>query len=126
MFTCAKIRDGSTYLGSHLSANEYYCEKEHVTGVWMGKGAELLSLSGKSIEIGDEAFEALRRNLMPDGSGRLTPQMYAKGVRFFDFQCSAQKSVSILAVALADNRLYGAHDRASGRAFSELERFAAF
>jgi hypothetical protein len=67
MFTCAKIRDGSTYLGSHLSANDYYCKNEHVTAVWMGKGAELLSPAGKSVEKGDEAFEALRRNLMPDG-----------------------------------------------------------
>ncbi len=126
MFTCAKIREGSTYLGSHLTANDYYCENEHVTGTWMGKGAELLSLSGNSIDKSDAAFESLRKNLLPDGSGRLTPRSPEKGVRFFDFQCSAQKSVSILAVTLDDKRLYGAHDRAAERAFAELERFAAF
>ncbi len=42
MFTCAKIKDGSTYLSSHLTANDYYCENEHVTGRWVGKGAERL------------------------------------------------------------------------------------
>ncbi|HYK92069.1 MAG TPA: MobF family relaxase [Acidobacteriota bacterium] len=126
MFTCAKLRDGSTYLGSHLTANDYYCENEHVTGAWTGKGAERLGLSGKSIGKDDGAFEALRRNLLPDGSGRLTPRRPENGVRFFDFQCSAQKSVSIMAVTLDDPRLYAAHDRAAAVAFAELERFAAY
>ena len=126
MFTCAKIKDGSTYLSSHLTANDYYCENEHVTGVWVGKGAERLGLSGDSIGKDDAAFEALRRNLLPDGSGRLTPRRAENGIRFFDFQCSAQKSVSIMAVTLEDQRLYTAHDRAAATAFAELERFAAF
>ena len=38
MFTCAKIKDGSTYLSSHLTANDYYCENEHVTGPLGGQG----------------------------------------------------------------------------------------
>jgi conjugative relaxase-like TrwC/TraI family protein len=126
MFTCAKIKDGSTYLRSHLTANDYYCENEHVTGAWVGRGAEMLELCGKSIEKDDAAFEALRRNLMPDGSGRLTPRRPENGVRFFDFQCSAQKSVSIMAVTLDDPRLYKAHDSAAVKAFAELERFAAY
>lgn len=126
MFTCAKIKDGSTYLSSHLTANDYYCENEHVTGTWVGKGSERLGLDGDSIGKRDAAFEALRRNLLPDGSGRLTPRRPENGVRFFDFQCSAQKSVSIMAVTLDDRRLYAAHDRAAAIAFAELERFAAF
>ena len=100
MFTCAKIKDGSTYLSSHLTANDYYCENEQVTGLWMGKGAERLGLAGRTIGKDDPAFEALRRNLMPDRSGRLTPRRPENGIRFFDFQCSAQKSVSIMAVTL--------------------------
>ena len=126
MFTCAKIKDGSTYLSSHLTANDYYCENEQVTGMWIGKGSERLGLSGISIGKDDAAFEALRRNLLPDRSGRLTPRRPENGVRFFDFQCSAQKSVSIMAVALDDQRLYAAHDLAAARAFAELERFAAY
>ena len=126
MFTCAKISDGSSYLSSHLTANDYYCENEHVSGVWVGKGAERLALAGKSIETDDRTFEAIRRNRLPDGSGRLTPLTAKNGVRFFDFQCSAQKSVSIMAATLEDQRLYAAHDNAAAKAFSELERFAAF
>jgi conjugative relaxase-like TrwC/TraI family protein len=46
-------------------------------------------------------------------------------VKFFDFQCSAQKSVSIMAVTMGDARLLAAHDAAAALAFAELERFAA-
>src|SRR5215210_7008072 len=34
MFTMAKIRDGSTYLSNHLTANDYYSEGEKVLGCW--------------------------------------------------------------------------------------------
>ena len=37
MFTMAKLRDGSTYLEGHLTANDYYAEKESVTGHWVAK-----------------------------------------------------------------------------------------
>ena len=46
-------------------------------------------------------------------------------VAFLDFQCSAQKSVSILAVLGGDKRLRIAHERAARVALSELERFAS-
>ena len=46
-------------------------------------------------------------------------------VAFFDFQCSAQKSVSIFAVLGGDKRLRTAHREASRIALAELERFAA-
>ena len=125
MFTCKKIRNGSTYLSTHLTANDYYCETEHVMGTWVGKGAELLGRVGHAIDGNDAAFEALRLNQHPDGSGRLTPRNVENSIRFFDFQCSAQKSVSIMAVTLGDQRLYAAHDQASRLAIGELERFAA-
>ena len=126
MFTCAKIRNGSTYLSKHLTANDYYCENESVVGRWVGHGAERLGLEGKAIGADDAAFEALRQNLMPDGSGRLAPPSMSKNaVRFFDFQCAPHKSVSIMAVVMDDKRLYKAHDMAAAKAFAELERFAA-
>ena len=46
-------------------------------------------------------------------------------VSFFDFQCSAQKSVSILAVLGGDRRLRTAHEEASRIALAELEGFAS-
>ena len=125
MFTCKKIRNGSTYLSTHLSANDYYCEQEQVSGIWVGKGAERLGIAGQAIGKDDSAFEALRLNQYPDGSGKLTPRNVSNSIRFFDFQCAPHKSVSIMAVMMEDRRLYQAHDRASRAALGELERFAA-
>ena len=159
MFTSAKIRNGSTYLANHLSANDYYAKGEQVTGEWVGKGAESLGLSG---EVRSEDFEALRVNQHPGTGERLTPRTketrqstiaeaarafrekegrsgtvqevanfrlsmkpVSNRVAFFDFQCSAQKSVSILAVLGGDKRLRIAHKRAARFALSELERFAS-
>ena len=124
MFTCKKIRNGSTYLSTHLSANDYYCEQEQVSGIWVGKGAERLGIAGQAIGKDDSAFETLRLNQHPDGSGKLTPRNVSNSIRFFDFQCAPDKSVSIMAVMMED-RLYEAHDRASRAALGELERFAA-
>jgi conjugative relaxase-like TrwC/TraI family protein len=124
MFTMAKIKDGATYLERHLSANDYYCENETITGHWQGRAAERLGLRGE-IKAGDRAFERLRQNEHPDGRGRLTPRTCGDRVRFFDFQCSAQKSVSVMAITMGDTRLLAAHDRAAAAAFAELEKFAA-
>jgi conjugative relaxase-like TrwC/TraI family protein len=125
MFTMAKVRQGSTYLDKHLSHSDYYSEKERVTGKWVGEGARLLGLAGKSIEAGDKAFENQRQNRLPDNSGKLTPRGGHNRVCFYDFQVSAQKSVSIMAVTMGDGRLVEAHQRAADKAFKELERFAA-
>ena len=124
MFTMAKIKNGGTYLSQHLTANDYYCENETVGGQWVGRGAEKLNLHGE-IKAGDAAFEKLRNNRHPDGSGKLTPRDGNDRVKFFDFQCSAQKSISVMAVTMGDTRLLAAHDAAAVLAFGELERFAA-
>ncbi len=124
MFTVAKIKDGGPYLKNHLSANDYYSEKKMVIGQWVVNGSEHLGLRGE-IEAGDPAFEALKQNRHPDGSGKLTPRDGEGQVKFFDFQSSAQKSVSIMAVTMGYTPLLEAHDAAAALAFGELERFAA-
>lgn len=125
MFTMAKLRDGSTYLANHLSANDYYSEKESVAGVWVGQGAERLGLAGREIGAHDEAFERLRSNRHPLTGRKLTARTGDGRIAFLDFQCSAPKSVSLLAVTFGDERLRQAHHDAVTVAFTELERFAA-
>jgi conjugative relaxase-like TrwC/TraI family protein len=124
MFTMAKIRNGGTYLARHLSANDYYSEREKVVGAWTGQGAEQLGLE-TPIHPDDSAFESLRNNRNPMDTGKLTPRDGEDRIRFYDFQCSAQKSVSIMAVTMGDERLLAAHDYAAKLAFAELEKFAA-
>lgn len=143
MFTMAKIRDGSTYLGNHLAKNDYWSRGEKpVVGEWVGKGAEYFGLAGLAIwpnpdrdgpetDPGSIAFNRLREGRTPDGKEKLTVRD-SKGrangagpVRFFDFQVGAPKSVSVLGVVMADERLREAHEKAARKAFGELERFAA-
>lgn len=124
----AKIRDGSTYLGNHLTANDYYAEGESVTGNWQGRLAETWGLSGQAISAGDHVFERLRAGLTVDGSEPLRQRMRnsrdgSGAVCFFDFQVAAHKSVSV--ASLFDPRLVAAHDRAAAESFRELEAFAA-
>jgi len=125
VFTMAKIRNGSTYLANHLSANDYYSAKEEVAGEWVGEGAQRIGLGCRSIGSVDEAFERLRLNQNPLTGRRLSPRTGEGRIAFFDFQCSAPKSVSILAVTFGDERLRMAHRQAVGVAFAELERLAA-
>lgn len=121
----AKLRDGSTYLANHLSANDYYAEKESVTGVWVGQGAERLGLALRTIGAHDDAFERLRGNRHPLTGRKLTARTGDGRIVFLDFQCSAPKSVSLLGVTFGDERLRQAHRDAVSVAFAELEKFAA-
>jgi conjugative relaxase-like TrwC/TraI family protein len=124
MFTLAKIKDGGTYLERHLAANDYYCENESVKGKWVGEGARRLGLN-QDIRSGDKSFENLSNNRVPDSTEKLTPRDSLNRVKFFDFQCSAQKSVSVMAVTMGDARLLQAHDAAAKLAFSEMEKLAS-
>ncbi len=56
----------------------------------------------------------------------MTQRTQKEGQRrvFYDFTCSAPKSISVLAIALEDNRLVEAHEAAARIAFGELETFA--
>ena len=61
------MRDGAQWLSNHYAANDYYCENEKVVGTWVGKGAEILRIEGRSIEPQDEAFLAIFSGKTPSG-----------------------------------------------------------
>lgn len=127
MFTAKpqKNRAAATeYFDEHLSHNDYYTEKESQAGYWIGAGAQRLGLK-QGEKVGREAFLRLCDNRhLVDGT-KLT-QVHLKDRRiFFDFTCSAPKSVSILAVTMDDKRIVEAHREAAAVAMRELEAFAA-
>jgi conjugative relaxase-like TrwC/TraI family protein len=78
-----------------------------------------------------EAEEAFRLEVGRAGSAsevanfRLVMKPLSNRVAFYDYQCSAQKSVSIMAILGGDERLCEAHKRAVRKGFAELERFAS-
>jgi len=127
MFTAVaqkNLGDAENYFDEHLSQNDYYAAGEIRPGQWIGTGAEELGLKD---EVTREQFYALCENQNPETGERLTQRQLKEGQRrvFYDFTCSAPKSVSVLAVTLADERLVTAHEEAARIAFRELEAFAA-
>ena len=125
MFTVATQRDmgrAKDYFDEHLSMNDYYTAEELRPGQWIGLGGEHLGLQAGAAVV-REPFRALCENRDPRTGEQLTPRQNEQGKRriFYDFVCSAPKSVSILAVTMNDERLVIAHEAAALVAFRELE-----
>jgi conjugative relaxase-like TrwC/TraI family protein len=118
------LAEAESYFDEHLAQNDYYAAGEIRPGQWIGAGAERLGLKEN---VTREQFHALCENLNPQNDERLTQRQLKADQRrvFFDFTCSAPKSVSVLAVTLGDQRLIEAHEEAAKLAFRELETFAA-
>jgi conjugative relaxase-like TrwC/TraI family protein len=127
MFTAKPQKNrgaATTYFDEHLSHNDYYTVHETQAGYWIGDGAQKLGLKPREM-VSREAFLRLCDNLHPVTGEKLT-QLNLSGRRvFFDFTCSAPKSVSIMAVTMDDRRIIQAHREASAVAMRELEAFAA-
>ena len=127
MFTAVaqkNLGDAESYFDEHLAQNDYYAAGEIRPGQWIGAGAERMGL--KNV-VTREQFHALCENQNPNDGERLTQRQQKEDKRrvFYDFTCSAPKSVSVLAVTLDDDRLVTAHEEATRIAFRELETFAA-
>ncbi len=127
MFTMAKVKDdnktGNNFMYNHLSCNDYYSENEKIVGHWYGKLSEEFGILGN--EIAAAEFVKIQKNENPWTGGKLTPAVRKGSSRFFDFQCSAQKSVSIMAVVMNDHRLSEAHSECVKEALTEMEKFVS-
>ena len=123
MFTAVAQKNlggAESYFDEHLAQNDYYAAGEIRPGQWIGAGAERLGLKS---EVTREHFHALCENRNPKDDERLTQRQLKVGQRrvFYDFTCSAPKSVSVLAVTLNDERLVTAHEEASRQCRPRLE-----
>jgi len=126
MFTAKpqKNRAAATeYFDEHLSQNDYYSQGQTQTGHWIGEGAERLGLKNNT-SVSREAFLRLCDNRDPETGEQLTQLHFSDRRVFFDFTCSAPKSVSILGVTMQDERIVEAHREAAAVAIRELEAFA--
>lgn len=125
MFTSAKIKatrgNGADFYVQHLSNNDYYSEHDKIVGRWKGSLCETFGLDGKAVD--EKEFLLFQQNLNPSDGSKLTQRNKSDAVRFFDFQCSAQKSVSIM--SLFDERLIDAHREAVDLGMTELEKLAS-
>ena len=74
-------------------AEEYYTGAKEAPGQWLGRGAELLELSG---EVSGEHLGRVLRHGDPHTGANLTGGRSAPKVAGFDATFSAPKSVSLL------------------------------
>lgn len=116
------MRSGAQWLANHYAANDYYSKHEQVTGRWVGKGAAHLGIEGRGICGSDPAFLAVFSDRTPGGDKLKQRRSEIIG---YDFECSAQKSVSVMALVCGDARLIEAHRAALAESFSELEKLSA-
>ena len=125
MFTAVaqkNLADAEGYFDEHLTQNDYYSAGEIRPGQWIGVGSERLGLNNA---VTRDQFHALCENQNPNDGERLTQRQEKTNQRrvFYDFTCSAPKSVSVLAVTMNDDRLVSAHEEATRVAFRELETY---
>jgi conjugative relaxase-like TrwC/TraI family protein len=109
MLTIRAMSDGKGYSSRHLEHSDYCAEGERVTGVWQGRGAELLGLNGA---VKTEDIEDLRQGLDPRTKEFLRVRhsadrravdgkKLAQGRSLYDFTISAPKSVSVFAILVS-------------------------
>ena len=126
------LTNAREYFEEHLCVGDYYDEGQRVSGQWIGKGAEQLGLAGK---VRADDFLRLCENQNPSTGETLTQRMNTVRMDegkeavnrrvFYDFTFSPPKSVSIVALAVGDERIVAAHHQAVWAAMRELETFAA-
>src|SRR5271166_526170 len=127
------MSSGEGYAQRHLRQSDYYDQNRTVEGRWCGRGAELLGLKGE-VKSGD--FEAVRQGLDPQ-TGEFLRQRHSadriasngaeqsKARSLYDMTFSAPKSVSVMAIVGADERLVAAHESAVREALDEAEKYSA-
>ncbi len=125
------LRNAREYFEEHLCVGDYYDEGQRVSGQWFGTGADQLGLSGKVraddfLRLCENEHPATgeiltqRQNTVRTENGRETVNRRV----FYDFTFSPPKSVSVAALAGADERIIEAHTNAVRSALKEFETFA--
>lgn len=105
------------YFDEGLRRADYFSAEEHSIGVWGGRAADRLGLSG---EVQKEDFVALCHNTKPDGS-KLNPR-HSEGRKVgYDFTFSVSKSVSVAYAVTGDERIRQAFEQSVEETMTELE-----
>src|SRR5580704_16415164 len=107
------------YFGKGMVRSDYYIDGQEIAGVWGGKVAERLGLSG---QVTQEDYFALVDNLRPRTGEQLTPRNKGNRRSGYDFTFSAPKSVSVLYETSQDERILDAFRDSVKETMEEIER----
>ncbi len=106
------------YFGKSLVRDDYYSEGQEIAGMWGGKAAERLGLSGK---VDQESYFALCDNLDPKTREKLTPRQKDNRRAGYDFTFSAPKSVSVMYKLTGNERILTAFRDSVKETMDEME-----
>lgn len=98
--------------------NDYYTEKQEITGTWHGLTAQRLGLNGA---VKAQDFEHLLTNINPTTGQKLTARHSAKRRPMYDFTFNAPKSVSLIHAITGDRDILQAHRRAALKTMETIE-----
>jgi conjugative relaxase-like TrwC/TraI family protein len=100
------------------SMADYYTEGQELAGIWRGKGAARLGLTGT---VQKEAWEALCDNLHPATGAALTPRRKQDRRVGYDFNFHVPKSVSLLYGLTNDDRILEAFRASVDETMRDME-----
>tara|TARA_R110001592_G_scaffold215877_1_gene469300 strand:- start:6634 stop:9150 length:2517 start_codon:yes stop_codon:yes gene_type:complete len=123
MLTISPIRNINYY--SDLAKEDYYLDGGEPNGVWLGKGAKLLDLSGN---VDNEKYINVMHGYTPDKKYDLCQKSGKKHRHGWDLTFSAPKSVSIAWARASDElkqKIQNAHFEGVKQALSFIEDHAA-
>src|SRR4029077_16155439 len=86
-------QDNAAAAKSYYKTADYYSEGQEIVGLWGGKGASRLGLSGT---VDQSSFELLFENRHPMTGDPLTVRTRSERRVGYDFTFSVPKSVSLL------------------------------
>lgn len=108
------------YFGESLirDDNAYYHEGQEIAGLWGGKGAERLGLSG---QVDRKSYFALCDNQHPATGQQLTPRLKENRRVGYDWTFSAPKAVSVLYEMTGDERILEAFQKSYRETLRDAE-----
>lgn len=102
----------------YYATSDYYSEGQEIVGLWGGKAAARLGLSGT---VDKDSFERLCDNIDPRTGEPLTVRTRSERTVGYDFTFSVPKSVSLLYAMSGDQDIMGAFRGAVDETMREME-----
>jgi conjugative relaxase-like TrwC/TraI family protein len=111
-------QDSANDAKRYYATADYYSEGQEIVGLWGGKGAVRLDLSGT---VDKDSFERLCDNLDPRTGKPLTVRTRTDRTVGYDFTFSVPKSVSLLYALSGDKGILDAFRGAVNQTMQEME-----
>lgn len=111
-------QDSASGAKRYYSKADYYSEGQEIVGLWGGRGATRLGLSGV---VDQASFERLCDNLDPHTGNPLTVRTRSDRTVGYDFTFSVPKSVSVLYAKSGDQDILEAFRQSVDETMREME-----